>query len=383
MEKVKKTVRPEFRSPPLHLLTLSRTYPDDVKPLVKAWTMETEESLANPTSASQEAEGVEPATESVVPSEPAPSTRIPRLAPTSVWKKTIGGLISGERKRATRSAPAIVPVDVLAPVPPSSTASLELDPPKKIEKIDWSEDVEKSLFTPGNVALEKTVDTTTSVRDRERVIKTPQAHVFEKCDCSLQDPHFKPESWNKFKIPASCHPSSRPPNHFFAPREADESNPSTRIVVDNVNAFRHHSTEPNMPYVNGDVEDLFYPVGAKNVRCFDGRVVGGIARYNTSYAVVDFETVGDAVDAFKVFQGRKAYPGSYHLRLRFVDVNDPTFGRRMAVSMGPMERSEEERKGFVGFFEDLDTVDVDLTKVVMPSRPGFLLPARPVTPSES
>ena len=344
--------------------------------------MDTDESLANPTSTSQETRAAEPVAEPTEPSRPATSTRIPRLAPTSVWKKTIGGLISGERKRVTRSAPALVPVDAVAPASPSSTASSELDSPKEVEKIDWSEDVERTLFTPGNAASEKAIDAAVNVKVSGRVSKPTQAHrVFEKCDCALENPHFEPENWNRFKIPTSCH---RPcPIHFFAPREADGSNPSTRIAVDNVNAFRHHSTEPNVPYANKNVEDLFYPVGAKNIRCFDGRVVGGIARYNTSYAVVDFETVGAAVDAFKVFQGRKAYPGSYHLRLRFVDVNDPTFGRRMAVSMGPMERSEEERKGFVGFFEDLDTVDVDLTKVVMPSRPGFLLPARPVTPSES
>ena len=159
--------------------------------------------------------------------------------------------------------------------------------------------------------------------------------------------------------------------------------PSTRIVVDNVNAFRHHSVEPNVSYANKDIENLFYPVGAKNVRCFDGRIVGGVVRYNTSYAVVDFQTIGDAEAAFKMFQGRKVYPDSYHLRLKYVDVDDRTFGRRMAVSMGPMERSEDERRGFAEFVEDLDRVDIDLAKVIRPNRPGFTLPARPATPSES
>ena len=374
-------VRPEFRPLPFHPLIPLQTYLDDIKPLVKAWTMDTDESLVNLTSASQETEATEPVAEPTEPSRPAASTSIPRLAPTSVWKKTIGGLISGERKRVPRSAPAIVPVDAVTPASPSSTTSSELDSPKKIEKIDWSEDVERTLFTPGNVASEKTMDATVNAKDSGQVSKPTQAHrVFEKCDCALENPHFEPENWNRFKIPTSCH---RPcPIHFFAPREADGSNPSIRIAVDNVNAFRHHSVEPNVPYANKDVEGLFYPVGAKNVRCFDGRVVGGVVRYNTSYAVVDFETVEDAMAAFKVFQGRKAYPGGYHLRMKFVDVNDQTFGRRMAVSMGPMERSEEDRKGFAEFIEDLDTVDVDLTRVVMPSRSGFLLPARPVTPPE-
>ena len=214
--------------------------------------------------------------------------------------------------------------------------------------------------------------------DSQRVSKA-EGRVFEKCDCALESAIFEPKSWNKFKIPASCHP--RPPIHFLSPRDTDESNPSTRIAVDNINAFRHHSAEPNVPYANKDVEDLFYGAGAKRVRCFDGRVVGGAVRYNTSYAVVDFETVEDAKAAFKMFQGRKAYPGSYHLRLKFIDVNDKTFGRRMAASMGPMERSEEERRAFTELVEDVERVDVDLAKVILPSRPGFTLPARPATPS--
>ena len=105
---------------------------------------------------------------------------------------------------------------------------------------------------------------------------------------------------------------------------------------------------PTRTNANRDIKDLFCSVGAnsKNVRCFDGRTVGGAVRYNTSYATVDFKTLEDAKAAFEMFKGRKAYPGSYHLRLKFVDVNGRSFGRRMVVSMGPMERSEEERKGF-------------------------------------
>ena len=102
--------------------------------------------------------------------------------------------------------------------------------------------------------------------------------------------------------------------------------------------------EPNAPYANKDIERLFYPVGAKNVRCFDGRIVAGVVRYNTSYAVMDFQRIEDAEATFKMLQGRKACPDSYHLHLRCVDVNDRTFGRRMAVSNGPMERSEEKMR---------------------------------------
>ena len=48
--------------------------------------------------------------------------------------------------------------------------------------------------------------------------------------------------------------------------------------------------------------------------------------------------------------------------------------------MGPTERSEGERRAFAELVEDVDRVDVDLTKAILPSRPGFTLPARPATP---
>jgi hypothetical protein len=330
--------------------------------------------VLTPTARDVEAvEAVESAAEQVGPSREA-SCRIPRFTPTPAWKRSINALISGERKTAARpvralaSATSVSATDFVAPASSSSVPSK----PDALKKLDWSEDIEQTLFTP--------VDSVTGASDSQRVFKA-EDRVFEKCDCALESAVFEPESWNKFKIPASCH--HRPPIHFLSPRDADKSNPSTRIAVDNINAFRHHSAEPNVPYANKDVEDLFYGAGAKNVRCFDGRVVGGVVRYNTSYAVVDFETVGDAKAAFKMFQGRKAYPGSYHLRLKFVSVNDQTFGKRMAVSMGPMKRSGGESEAFAEFVDDLDRVDVDLAKVVLPSRPGFTLPARPATVSES
>ena len=311
------------------------------------------------------------------------SSRIPRCTPTAAWKKSINALISGDRKTATRpvrapkSVTTVSAASVVAPTSLSSTPSK----PDVLKKFDWSEDIEQTLFTPpGDNVTEKKVGEKVDASDSRQVFKA-EDRVFEKCDCALQSAAFEPESWNRFRIPASCHP--RPPMHFLSPRDADKSNPSTRIVVDNINAFRHHSIEPNVPYANKDFEDTFYGVGAKDVRCFDGRIVGGVVRYNTSYAVVDFETIEAAKTAFKIFQGRKAYPDGYHLRLKFVDVNDQTFGRRMAVSMGPMERSKEERKAFIEFVEDLDRVDVDLAKVILPNRPGFTLPARPAAASES
>lgn len=85
--------------------------------------------------------------------------------------------------------------------------------------------------------------------------------------------------------------------------------------------------------------------------------------------------------AFKIFQGRKVYPDSFHLRLKFADVDVQTFGRRTDVSLDPVE-SEDEKRSFAKFVENLDRVDINLARVVMPRRPGFTLPPRPVTPSE-
>lgn len=200
------------------------------------------------------------------------------------------------------------------------------------------------------------------------------ARVFAKCDCALQDGSFEPSSWDEFKIPVSCRPC--PTLHFFPPRDSDMAKPTTRFVVDNINPFRHHSTEPNIPYVNEDIEAMFYFTGAKNVRCFDGRVVNGVVRYSISYAVVDFDTVEDAIAVFRTFQGRKDYPDSFHLRLEFVDREDKTFGGRLSRAMGPTKRSEEERKWFADFFEEMERVDVDSLKPPAP-RPGFALPPRP------
>ena len=107
-------------------------------------------------------------------------------------------------------------------------------------------------------------------------VSSPPVRVFEECDCALQDGAFEPSSWDEFKIPLSCRP--RPTLHL-SPRDTDMANPTTRFVVDNINAFRHHSTEPNILYTNGDIEAMFYFAGAQNVRCFDGRVVDSVMRY--------------------------------------------------------------------------------------------------------
>ena len=241
------------------------------------------------------------------------------------------------------------------------------------------ETIDEDPFTPGSVTPAKPSTSKpkyakkTKAEVSEKVSSSP-ARAFSKCNCALQDGAFEPSSWDEFKIPVSCHP--RPTPHFFSPRDSDMANPTTRFVVDNINAFYHHSTEPNIPYKNVDIELMFYFAGAKNVRCFDGRVVDGVVRYSVSYAVVDFDTVEGAIAAFRTFQGRKDYPDSFHLRLEFVDRGDKTFGGRLLRAMGPIKRSEEEKKWFADFVEEMEKDHVDLTKVPAP-RLGFALPSRP------
>lgn len=53
------------------------------------------------------------------------------------------------------------------------------------------------------------------------------------------------------------------------------------------------------------------------------------------------------------------------------------------LSLGPMKGGEEEKQSSAEFVENLDRVDVNLARVIMPHRPGFTLPPRPATPSES
>ena len=125
--------------------------------------------------------------------------------------------------------------------------------------------------------------------------------------------------------------------------------------------------EPNVSYAKKGIGCLFYPVGAKNFCCFDSRIVEGVIQCDASWAVADFGAVEVHKTSYKIFQDQKAYPGSYYPRLMFVDVNDRILGRRMAVSMGAMRRSEEEGKAFVESVGDLDRVGVYLVRVVLPS----------------
>ena len=99
-------------------------------------------------------------------------------------------------------------------------------------------------------------------------------------------------------------------------------------------------------------------------------------QYRVSYAVMDFDTVEDAIAVFRTFQGRKDYPDSFHLRLEFVGRRDKTFGRRLSRAIGPIKRSEEEKWWFGDFVGDIERVNVDLAKVPVP-RPSFALPPRP------
>ena len=162
---------------------------------------------------------------------------------------------------------------------------------------------------------------------------------------------------------------------FFPPRDFDMADPTTRFVVGNINAFHHHSTELNTPHVDEDMEAMFCFTGAKNVRCFSGHAVGGVVTYGISYAVVDFDTVEDAIAVFGMLQGRKDHADSFRLRLKFVDRKGKTFG---IIFSRAMAMKRDEGNWFADFVEDMAGVDVDLTNVRGP-RPGFALPPRPVS----
>ena len=223
------------------------------KPLVRTWTIadnEVDEDSSHAT--------VDPR------DQPSPSLlsfvgRVARVDPNAVMDLTP---VSDHPTPSTSHA--LAPSPVAGPLPTPASASPVTPPiskPRRAKKTGARVDEKEAIKT--NAKVEK--------------VSSPPVRVFEECDRALQDGAFEPSSWDEFKILLSCRP--RPTLHFFSPRDTDVANPTTRFVVDNINAFRHHSTEPNISYANEDIEAMFYFTGAKNVRCFDGRVVDGVVRY--------------------------------------------------------------------------------------------------------
>ena len=70
--------------------------------------------------------------------------RVPRLAPTNIWKKSVSALVSDDRKGAARPVPALASATQVI----STSTSAKFDAP---EKLDWSEGAQQVLFSPGDI----------------------------------------------------------------------------------------------------------------------------------------------------------------------------------------------------------------------------------------
>ena len=129
-----------------------------------------------------------------------------------------------------------------------------------------------------------------------------------------------------------------PTRHLIAATNDDYSGQPRRVVVDNIDSSTTAIADPTSSFscrlLAGALQDL--EIEATSVRCFDGRVVGGVARYGVSYAVLDFSTHMDALIAVRQL---RSYDPEGRWLAEFSDPNDGTFGGRMANGLLPTSRS--------------------------------------------
>ena len=129
-----------------------------------------------------------------------------------------------------------------------------------------------------------------------------------------------------------------PIRHLIATTSDDYSGQPRRVIVDNIDSSTAAIADPTSPFschlLEGALQDL--EIEATSARCFDGRVVGGVARYGVSYAVLDFPTHMDALIAVRQF---RSYDPEGRWLAEFSDPNDGTFGGRMASGLLPASRS--------------------------------------------
>jgi len=129
-----------------------------------------------------------------------------------------------------------------------------------------------------------------------------------------------------------------PIRHLITTTNDDYSGQPRRVIVDNIDSSTVAVADPTYSFSCRLLEDALQDleIEAINVRCFDGRVVGGVARYGVSYAVIDFTTHMDALIAVRQL---RSYDPEGRWLAEFSDPNDGTFGGRMADGFLPASRS--------------------------------------------
>lgn len=115
---------------------------------------------------------------------------------------------------------------------------------------------------------------------------------------------------------------------------------STRLAVDNLTHFR---PSPylflNQPGNHHTLSNVFKPFGSTVERHFRSRLHDGVIVYESAFGVVDFNSEGEALGAFRALQGRRIQGERAHWRLEFLDPEDVTFGDRLPAihSKPPLE----------------------------------------------
>jgi len=151
--------------------------------------------------------------------------------------------------------------------------------------------------------------------------------------CKLYKSDGRPESWKDWKLekPEACIPKKTNLQewHFVRPTDQDGKNPTTRIVIDNLDAdwFRMIEGIPSYDYLT-EAMGFF---STKYFRCWRGRTIDGVEYTSIGYATVDFESIDEAIRMFDELQGRRLRGHTWHWRLEFVDPNDDTHRGRKII----------------------------------------------------
>ena len=147
-----------------------------------------------------------------------------------------------------------------------------------------------------------------------------------------------------------------PVRHLIATTSDDYSGQPRRVIIDNIDSSSVTVTDPISSFSCSLLEDALQDLEIEptTIRCFDGRVVGGVARYGVSYAVLDFRTHMDALIAVRQLE---SYDPKGRWVARFSDPNDWSFGGRMVGGLPPTSRSREELQSLRDLAAQLDSCE--------------------------
>ena len=144
-----------------------------------------------------------------------------------------------------------------------------------------------------------------------------------------------------------------PVRHLIAADTGDYSGQPRRVIIDNIDSSSVVVADPISSFSCRLLVDALrdLEIEATEIHCFDGRVVGGVARYGVSYAVLDFSTHMDALIAVRQLG---SYDPERKWLAQFSDSKDGTFDGRMARGLLPSNRSAEDLQALQDLAVQLD-----------------------------